>query len=90
MSTTSIVYIVLFIIFVLISAYFATAEIAFVSIQRFKLETMIQNNVKEKPPFGGLVKRTPGAAFIYDTSGKQPGQHGSGISGHRPGSGHAG
>jgi putative hemolysin len=46
MSSTELVYIILFIIFACISAYFAAAEIAFVSLQRFKLETMLQNNVK--------------------------------------------
>jgi putative hemolysin len=36
----------LFVVCVLLSAYFAAAEIAFVSLQRFKLEAMVQKNVK--------------------------------------------
>jgi putative hemolysin len=46
MSTSDIVYIILFVMFVFISGYFAASEIAFVSVQRFRLESMIQNRVR--------------------------------------------
>jgi len=46
MSTSDIVYIVFFVICVLLSAYFAAAEVAFMSLQRFKLEGLLQKNVK--------------------------------------------
>jgi putative hemolysin len=46
MSSADIIYIILFIIFLLLSAFFAAAEIAFVSLQRFKLEHLVQNQVK--------------------------------------------
>ena len=46
MSTTDIIYIILMVICVLLSAYFAAAESAFMSVQRVKLESMIQKNVK--------------------------------------------
>lgn len=46
MSSSDTVYIILFIIFVFISSYFAASEIAFVSLQRFKLESMLQNKTK--------------------------------------------
>jgi putative hemolysin len=44
MSTSDIVYIVLFVICILLSAYFAASEIAFMSLQRYRLESLIQNN----------------------------------------------
>jgi putative hemolysin len=46
MSTSDIVYIILFVIFVSISAYFALSEIAFMSLQRFKLEAMLEKKIK--------------------------------------------
>jgi putative hemolysin len=46
MSATDIVYLVLFVICVLLSAYFAATEIAFMSLQRYKLEAMVQRKVK--------------------------------------------
>lgn len=46
MSTHEIVYIVIILILVLLSAYFAAAEIAFMSLQRYKLEALVQKNVK--------------------------------------------
>ena len=46
MSNSDIVYIILFAVCILLSAYFAAAEIAFMSLQRFKLEAMIQNNIQ--------------------------------------------
>jgi putative hemolysin len=46
MSISDIVYIILFIICIALSAYFAASEIAFMSLQRYKLEAMIQKNVK--------------------------------------------
>jgi putative hemolysin len=46
MSTSDIVYIVLFVICILLSAYFAASEIAFMSLQRYRLEALIQNNAR--------------------------------------------
>jgi putative hemolysin len=46
MSATDIVYIILFVVCILLSAYFAGTEIAFMSLQRFRLEAMIQKNRK--------------------------------------------
>jgi putative hemolysin len=46
MSTSDTVYIILFVLCVLLSAYFAAAEIAFMSLQRYKLEAMVQRNLK--------------------------------------------
>ncbi len=46
MQTHEIVYIVIIVILVILSAYFAAAEIAFMSLQRYKLEAMVQKNVK--------------------------------------------
>jgi putative hemolysin len=46
MSVSDIIYIILLVIFVLLSAYFAASEIAFISLQRYKLENLIKNNVK--------------------------------------------
>jgi len=46
MLPSEIVYLVIFAICVLLSAYFAAAEIAFMSLQRYKLEALIQKNVK--------------------------------------------
>ncbi len=46
MPTDVIVYIILIVILVLLSAYFAAAEIAFMSLQRYKLEALVQKNVK--------------------------------------------
>lgn len=57
METIDIVYIVLFIICVAASAFFSVAEIAFVSLQRFKLEHLIASNVKGAKTVESLVKR---------------------------------
>ncbi len=46
MLPSEIVYLVIFAICVLLSAYFAAAEIAFMSLQRYKLEALMQKNVK--------------------------------------------
>ena len=46
MSVTIIIYIVILVILVALSAYFAAAEIAFISLQRYKLEVMIQKQVQ--------------------------------------------
>ncbi|MDD5701742.1 MAG: hemolysin family protein [Dehalococcoidales bacterium] len=46
MSDTDIIYIALFILFVILSSFFAASEIAFMSLQRFKLEGMLQKNVR--------------------------------------------
>ncbi len=42
MSASDIAYIIFFIICILLSAYFAGTEIAFMSLQRFRLEAMLQ------------------------------------------------
>jgi putative hemolysin len=57
LETIDIVYIVLFIICVCASAFFSVAEIAFVSLQRFKLEHLIASNVKGAKIVESLVKR---------------------------------
>ncbi len=44
--SAEITYIILFIILIFLSAYFSASEIAFMSLQRFRLEGMIQQNVK--------------------------------------------
>jgi putative hemolysin len=46
MSTHETVYVIIIVILVLLSAYFAAAEIAFMSLQRYKLEALVQKNVK--------------------------------------------
>jgi putative hemolysin len=46
LSTIDIIYIILFVIVLLLSAFFAASEIAFMSLQRFKLESMLQRNVR--------------------------------------------
>jgi putative hemolysin len=46
MSSTDIIYVVIFVILIMLSAYFAAAEIAFVALQRFKLENMLHRQVK--------------------------------------------
>lgn len=46
MSTHETIYLVIIIILILLSAYFAAAEIAFMSLQRYKLEALVQKNVK--------------------------------------------
>jgi putative hemolysin len=46
MSPSDIVYLVLLVVCALLSAYFAAAEVAVVSLPRYKLEAMLQNNVK--------------------------------------------
>lgn len=46
MQTHEVVYIVIIAILVILSAYFAAAEIAFMSLQRYKLEALVQKNVK--------------------------------------------
>ncbi len=46
MAIHEIIYVVVFVICVLLSAYFAAAEIAFMSLQRYKLETLVQKNVR--------------------------------------------
>ncbi len=46
MSTSDIVYILLFVLCLLLSAYFAAAEIAFMSLPRYKLEALLQKNIR--------------------------------------------
>ena len=56
METIDIVYIVLFIICIFASAFFSVAEIAFVSLQRFKLEHLIATKIKGAKVVESLVK----------------------------------
>jgi len=56
LTTLDVIYIVLFIICVLASAFFSVAEIAFVSLQRFKLEHSIATKVKGAEIVQSLVK----------------------------------
>jgi putative hemolysin len=46
MTNTDVIYLAVFLICILLSAYFAAAEIAFMSLQKYKLEAMVQRNVK--------------------------------------------
>jgi putative hemolysin len=46
MSTTNIIYLIIFVICVVLSAYFAASEIAFMSLQRYKLEALVQKKAK--------------------------------------------
>ncbi len=46
MQTHEVVYIIIIAVLVILSAYFAAAEIAFMSLQRYKLEALVQKNVK--------------------------------------------
>jgi putative hemolysin len=57
MSTLEIIFIILFIICVGFSAFFSIAEIAFISIQRFKLEHLVETRVKGAPEVAALIKR---------------------------------
>jgi putative hemolysin len=57
LATIDIIYIVLFVICIFASAFFSVAEIAFVSLQRFKLEHMLSKNVKGAKTVESLVKR---------------------------------
>jgi putative hemolysin len=56
LATIDIVYIVLFIICILASAFFSVAEIAFVSVQRFKLEHLVATKVKGATAVMSLIK----------------------------------
>ena len=57
MGTSEIVYIVLFVLCVSISAFFSVIEIAFISLQRFKLEHMVQKNVEGANLVASLISR---------------------------------
>jgi putative hemolysin len=46
MATSDIVYLVILVLCIFLSAYFAAAEIAFMSLQRYKLEAAVQRKVK--------------------------------------------
>jgi putative hemolysin len=46
MQSHEVVYIIIIAVLVILSAYFAAAEIAFMSLQRYKLEALVQKNVK--------------------------------------------
>jgi putative hemolysin len=56
LETINIIYIVLFVICVIASAFFSVAEIAFVSLQRFKLEHLIATKVKGAQVVESLIK----------------------------------
>ena len=56
MTTLDIIYIILFILCVLASAFFSISEIAFISLQRFKLEHLIETRVKGARKVESLVK----------------------------------
>jgi putative hemolysin len=57
MSSLNIVYILLFILCVTASAFFSVAEIAFISLQRFKLEHLLETKTKGASQVASLVKR---------------------------------
>jgi putative hemolysin len=56
LETIDIVYIVIFIICIFASAFFSVAEIAFISLQRFKLEHLIATKIKGAKVVESLVK----------------------------------
>ena len=70
METIDIVYIVLFIICIFASAFFSVAEIAFVSLQRFKLEHLIATKIKGAKVVESLVKH-PERLLIHDITRQQ-------------------
>ena len=57
MSTSDIVLLVLFILCVVASAFFAVAEIAFIALQRYKLEHMVETHVKGAEEVAAMAKR---------------------------------
>jgi putative hemolysin len=57
MSTLNIVYLILFLICILASAFFSVSEIAFISLQRFKLERLLETKTRGASQVALLVKR---------------------------------
>jgi putative hemolysin len=57
MSTLNIVYLILFFICIAGSAFFSVSEIAFISLQRFKLERLLETKTKGASQVAALVKR---------------------------------
>jgi putative hemolysin len=57
MTTLDIVFIVLFVLCVLSSAFFSVAEIAFIALQKFKLEHMLETKVEGAADVAKLVKK---------------------------------
>jgi putative hemolysin len=57
MNTLDIIYLILLVICILVSGFFSTSEIAFISLQRFKLEHLIESRVKGATLVQSLVKR---------------------------------
>jgi putative hemolysin len=57
LDSTNLIYLILFIICILASAFFSVAEIAFISVQRFKLEHLVATKVKGAQIVENLVKR---------------------------------
>lgn len=58
MSTeTQVLYLVLLLLFLLISAFFSSSETAFISLQRFRLQHMVDTKVKGADRVARLVKR---------------------------------
>jgi len=58
MSTeTQVLYLVLLLLFLLLSAFFSSSETAFISLQRFRLQHMIDTKVKGADRVARLVKR---------------------------------
>jgi putative hemolysin len=51
-----VMYIISFVIFVLLSAFFSSAETAFISLQRFRLEHMVETKVKGATRVARLIK----------------------------------
>lgn len=56
MTTIDVIYIILFVISIVASAFFSTSETAFISLQRFRLEHMIETKVKGAGQVASLVK----------------------------------
>jgi putative hemolysin len=57
MTTIEIVYLIIFILCVMASAFFAVAEIAFIALQRFKLEHLLETRVPGASTVQALVRR---------------------------------
>jgi putative hemolysin len=57
MSTLDLVYLILFLLCVVASAFFSVSEIAFVSLQRFKLERLLETKTPGANQVAALVKR---------------------------------
>jgi putative hemolysin len=57
LTVADIILLILFILCILVSAYFSVAEIAFIALQRFKLEHMLETHVIGADKVAALVKR---------------------------------